>query len=136
MAPNSASSPSLPLRLRASDKRLKWPKVTKTLGADAVKWRVLIGYRLRLWRLRAGLGQKVGDLARSVLTQDTISRIENGYRKVDGFEIRALATLYRVSPEQLGALFAPPSEAEWESVYSTRVSSPKYRERPTSAIAP
>ena len=132
---------SLPRRLKPTlelkDKRLqRWPEA-RVLGAEAVMWRVWIGHQLTEWRFKAGshgrgMRQRRAS-AKSGLSQDVISRIETGQRRIEMAELVALATAYGLTPKELGQLFLVPTASAWREVVASRQPDARFQ-APPSAI--
>ncbi len=133
-APGRPPSP----RSAAGGRRLPWPDPAKR-GVEAAKWEALISHRLRQWREGADRGtammQKTA-AARSGLAQDRLSRMETNARGVDVIELLALAAAYGRSAQDVAALFAVPTAAEWLSLSMRREEDPRFRERPSAWPTP
>lgn len=120
---------------RALPKRRPWPPVEPGRGVEAVRWQVWIGVQLREWRRRAPFGVRRGftqaHAARRVgIRQDALSRLENGYRRVDAFELLACARAYSRSPADLAALFTPPTPERWAMICTDRERIAEFRTPP------
>lgn len=98
-------------------------------------WQVWIGVQLREWRRRAPFGARRGltqaHAARRVgIRQDALSRLENGYRRVDAFELLACARAYSRSLADLVALFTPPTPERWATICTGRAPTAEFRTPP------
>lgn len=123
----------------ASPKRRPWPPIEPGRGVEAVRWQVWIGVQLREWRLRAPFGTRRGFTQahasrRLGLRQDALSRLENGFRRVDAVELLACARVYRRSPADLAALFTPPTPARWALICAGRASGAEFRKPPVGVF--
>lgn len=126
--------PTLP---RPGRKRAaSWPDLAA--GVEAAKWQVLIGHRVKAWRLEAGakggMVQKQPAAALGV-SQATLSRIEAGRIALDAATLRGLATKYGKTLADIGELFRPPEVREWATLLGGRVPDPRFTAPPTTGIA-
>lgn len=124
---------------RESPKRRPWPPIEPGRGVEAVRWQVWIGVQLREWRRRAPFGTRRGftqTLAaqRLGLRQEALSRVENGFRRVDAVELLACARAYHRSPADLAGLFAPPTPERWAIICLGRVRTADFRQPPIGVL--
>jgi hypothetical protein len=106
-----------------------------------VKWQVLIGTRLRQWRLTVPVPGTVPPETRKLkqahagpaigIKQDELSELERGHRRVDAVELRRLMVLYGREPAKLEELFVPPTDDEWKEIRSVRDPDERYWDPPT-----
>lgn len=116
-----------------------WPRSDRR-GVEGVKWQVLVGHRLRQWRLepRSATGEPKPEQVQKQpawqlgLTRWAIMRIELGRTPLDVATLRALATLYGRGPKEIGELFELPRPYEWPTVLAARVPDARFREPPTA----
>lgn len=128
-------APNRPRTLAEAEARMgttPWPAVRQR-SVEAIKWYVLIGYRLRQWRMRGNGGEPMKQVTVAMKTgmgTHTLSEIELGRQCADAVQIRALTTVYKKGPGDVAELFKPATAAEWAMVLREFVPDPRYQAPP------
>lgn len=127
LAALDAARPAVP-----PPRRRRWPAVGRKSVED-VRWQVLLGWRLRERRIRAGLNSKRA--ARQIgIPPRALSEVEHGIRGVLATELPRFGDVYRIPPSALHELLAPPTAEEWQSVLRVRVPDRRFTAPPTALI--
>jgi hypothetical protein len=104
--------------------RGRWPLPKSDAHEDieAVKWRVWHGWLLKQWRLAAADRPLQKNAAAATrLTQTAIARIESGERGLAVLELFRFAILYGVPRSEVMRFLRPPTTAEWDVVFETKI---------------